>query len=229
VFGVFIFGALEESPIWKEMDRAKLKPQAPLKTLFSAQHAAALASNVLIIAGCGVGYYLTSGYMPTFLKLVKEVPNSTASLVLMAASLVTIVAQMSAGHLSEMIGRRRTFIVVGVVNIVALPAFYLLLARTNDIGMIALYSLALTFLANAAIGPAMVFLNERFPTAVRASGTSLSWNLGFALGGLAPIFVSLASGSAQGLPTTLAAFCAAGSLIYLIGALIVPETKGQFT
>jgi Major Facilitator Superfamily len=141
----------------------KSKPQAPLRTLFSAQHAAALASNVLIIAGCGVGYYLTSGYMPTFLKLVKEVPNSTASLVLMAASLVTIVAQMSAGHLSEVIGRRRTFIVIGVVNIVALPAFYLLLARTNDVGMIALYSLALTFLANAAIGPAMVFLNEPSP------------------------------------------------------------------
>jgi MFS transporter, MHS family, proline/betaine transporter len=229
VFGVFIFGALEESPIWKEMDRAKSKPQAPLKTLFSAQHAAALASNVLIIAGCGVGYYLTSGYMPTFLKLVKEVPNSTASLVLMAASLVTIVAQMSTGHLSEVIGRRRTFIVVGAVNIVALPAFYLLLAQTKEIGMIALYSLALTFLANAAIGPAMVFLNERFPTAVRASGTSLSWNLGFALGGLAPIFVSLASGSVEGLPTMLALFCAIGSLIYLIGALVVPETKGKFT
>ena len=188
-----------------------------------------LASNVLIIAGCGVGYYLTSGYMPTFLKLVKEVPNSIASLILIAGSIVTIVAQMSAGHLSEAIGRRRAFIVVGVVNIIVLPACYLLLGRTNDIGMIALYSLALTFLANAAIGPAMVFLNERFPTAVRASGTSLSWNLGFALGGLAPTFVSLASGSVQGLPMTLAAFCAVGSLIYLIGALVVPETKGQFT
>ena len=35
VFGVFIFSALEESPIWKEMDRTKLNPQAPLKTLFS--------------------------------------------------------------------------------------------------------------------------------------------------------------------------------------------------
>jgi MHS family proline/betaine transporter-like MFS transporter len=229
VFGVLIFGALEESPIWKEMDRAKAKPQAPLRALFSAQHAGALASNVLIIAGSGVGYYLTSGYMPTFLKLVKEVPNATASLVLMAASLVTIVAQMSAGHLSEVIGRRRTFIVVGVVNMVGLPACYLLLGRTDDIGMIALYSLALTFLANAAIGPAMIFLNERFPTAVRASGTSLSWNLGFALGGLAPVFVSLASGSVAGLPTALAVFCAIGSLIYLIGALVVPETKGKFT
>jgi MFS transporter, MHS family, proline/betaine transporter len=64
---------------------------------------------------------------------------------------------------------------------------------------------------------------------VRASGTGLSWNLGFALGGLAPVFVSLASGSVAGLPTTLAVFCAIGSVIYLIGALVVPETKGQFT
>jgi hypothetical protein len=75
----------------------------------------------------------------------------------------------------------------------------------------------------------MIFLNERFPTAVRASGTSLSWNLGFALGGLAPTFVSLATGSVEGLPVTLAAFCAAGAAIYLIGAMIVPETKGKFT
>jgi hypothetical protein len=85
------------------------------------------------------------------------------------------------------------------------------------------------FMANAGIGPAMVFLNERFPTVVRASGTSLSWNVGFALGGTTPTLVSLASGSVQGLPTTLAIFLAVGSLIYLIGALVVPETKGQFT
>ena len=85
------------------------------------------------------------------------------------------------------------------------------------------------FMSQAGFGPAMIFLNERFPTAVRASGTSLSWNVGFGLGGTTPTFVSLASGSVQGLPTTLAIFLAAGSLIYLIGALVVPETKGQFT
>jgi MFS family permease len=97
VFGVLIFGALEESPIWKDMDRTKSKPQAPLKTLLSARHAAALASNVLIIAGCGVGYYLTSGFMPTFLKLVKEVrirllahPD--------AGSIATVVAHTSPTH-----------------------------------------------------------------------------------------------------------------------------------
>jgi hypothetical protein len=45
---------------------------------------------------------------------------------------------------------------------------------------------------------------------------------------LAPTFVSLASGSVQGLPVTLAAFCAAGAMIYLVGAMVVPETKGKF-
>ena len=229
VFGVSIFGALEESPIWKNIDRAKTTARAPLKVLFSAPHAAVLGVNVLIVTGCGFGYYLTSGYMPTFLKLVKEVPNSTASLILIAGSIVTIFGGVLSGQLSEMIGRRRTFILVGAVNIILLPTCYLLLAQTHELGMITVYSLAMIFMANAGIGPAMVFLNERFPTVVRASGTSLSWNVGFALGGTTPTLVSLASGSVQGLPTTLAIFLAVGSLIYLIGALVVPETKGQFT
>ena len=73
----------------------------------------------------------------------------------------------------------------------------------------------------------MIFLNERFPTAVRATGTSVCWNIGFALGGTTPTFVSLVSGSVQGVPMALAVFLAAGSLIYLTGALLTPETKGQ--
>jgi len=82
LFGVFIFGVLEESPIWKAMAHARKTPQAPLKSLLSAPLAAVLRVNVLIMAGCGFFYFLTSGYLPTFLKLVKELPNSSASLVL---------------------------------------------------------------------------------------------------------------------------------------------------
>jgi MFS family permease len=227
VLGVFIFNALEESPIWREMDRSSSGPRAPLSTLFSAPHAAVLGINLLITAGGGAGYYLTSGYMPTFLKVVNQVPNSTASLLLIAGSLITIVAAVSIGHLSEMIGRKRTFILVGLLNVVLLPACYLLLAQTQDLAMITVYSLAIAFLGNAGYAPVLIFLNERFPTAVRASGTGLSWNIGFALGGTMPTFVSLASGSVQGIPMALAIFLAAAFVIYLIGALIVPETKGQ--
>ena len=58
---------------------------------------------------------------------------------------------------------------------------------------IVLYALAIAFIGNAGYAPILIFLNERFPTAVRSSGTGLSWNIGFALGGMMPTFVSLAS------------------------------------
>jgi MFS transporter, MHS family, proline/betaine transporter len=60
---------------------------------------------------------------------------------------------------------------------------------------------------------------------LRASGTALSWNVGFAVGGLMPTFVSLASGSVEGLAAALAIFLVGGFMIYLIGAIVIPETK----
>jgi len=75
--------------------------------------------------------------------------------------------------------------------------------------------------------PLLIFLNERFPTAIRATGTGLSWNIGFAIGGLMPTFVSLASPTPAAVPVTLAVFLAAISVIFLVGALIVPETLGK--
>jgi hypothetical protein len=47
------------------------------------------------------------------------------------------------------------------------------------------------------------------------------------VGDTAPTFASLASGSVEGIPMALAFFLAAGSLIYLVGTLAIPETKGQ--
>ena len=64
---------------------------------------------------------------------------------------------------------------------------------------------------------------------MRASGTGLSWNIGFAIGGMTPTFVSLASPTPADLPVSLSMFVCAAFLIYLIGALIIPETKGRFT
>jgi MHS family proline/betaine transporter-like MFS transporter len=228
VLGVFIFNALEESPLWKRMDAASSGPRAPLRTLFTAPHAGKLATNLLITTGGGLGYYLTSGYLPSFFKLVNQLPNTTASLLLIAASIMTIIASLLVGHLSEMIGRKMTFILVSAASAVLLPALYLLLAGTTDLTAITAYSLGIAFLGSAGVAPILIFCNERFPTAVRASGTGLSWNIGFALGGTMPALVSWASGSLQGLPVTLAVFLAAGFVLYLIGALLVPETKGQF-
>ena len=124
--------------------------------------------------------------------------------------------------------RRPTFIVVGLAEIVLLPLCFLGLAAAATLTEIYAYAFALAFLGNAGYGHILIFLNERFPTALRASGTGLSWNIGFAIGGLMPTFVSLAAGGPAGIPMALAAFSVALFLLYLVGALLTPETRGRF-
>ena len=84
-----------------------------------------------------------------------------------------------------------------------------------------------SMLGSMGYAPILIFLNERFPTSIRATGTGLSWNIGFAIGGVLPTFVSLASPQPADVPMSLAIFLAVISVIFLIGALIVPETLGK--
>jgi MFS family permease len=233
LLGWFIFKTLEESPFFEEQQRRRAAaqvagPAAPLKTLFSGRYRNVLLLNIMVTFGGGGGYYLTSGYLPSFLKLVNGVPNNVASLILMGASVAGLVSSILFGTLSDGIGRKKTFILVGVSIAVLLPVCYLNLAQAADTTAITLYALAIAFLGNAAYAPILIFLNERFPTEIRASGTGVAWNAGFALGGMMPTFVSLASAAPPQIPMSLSIFVVVIFVIYLLGALLVPETKGDF-
>jgi len=233
VLGLFVFSSLEESPMWKQLKSeaapgvARPKVEAPLATLFSSKWRGVLFVNLLLTIGGGSGYYLTSGYLPSYLKLVNHAPNATAGVILALSSVGVIVAAVLAGHLSEIIGRKRAFIYIGLVRLVLFPVLFLTMAQAQSVAAIAAYAVALSMLGTAGYAPTLIFLNERFPTAIRASGTGLSWNIGFAIGGMMPTFVSLTAHTASDLPMTLAIFTTAISVILLIGAFVIPETKGQ--
>ncbi len=85
----------------------------------------------------------------------------------------------------------------------------------------------IAFIGNAGYAPVLIFLNERFPTALRASGTGLSWNIGFALGGMMPTFVSLVSGSPAEIPMSLAYFAVGVFVVYLDRGDRDPRDQGQ--
>jgi len=57
---------------------------------------------------------------------------------------------------------------------VAVPILYLTMGSSADTTVITACALSIAFLSHAGTGPLLVFLNERFPTNLRASGTALS-------------------------------------------------------
>jgi hypothetical protein len=74
----------------------------------------------------------------------------------------------------------------------------------------------------------MIFLNERFPTAIRATGTAFCWNVGFALGGLVPLAVSLLSPTIADIPSRLTWFALLASACLIVGPMFCQETRGRF-
>lgn len=240
ILGLFVFSSLEESPLWKKLAAEKAAKAAmqntatpvevvrsPIRTLFSRDYRSILFVNLLLTIGGGSGYYLTSGYLPTFLKVVSHAPNGAAAAILMICSVAVVIASIAAGHLSTFIGRKSAFVWIGLIRLIALPALFLLLPTAQSITMIGVYAVILSALGSAGYAPILIFLNERFPTAIRATGTGLSWNIGFAIGGMMPTAVSLVAKDAGQLPITLAIFAGAISVIFLAGAFIVPETRGK--
>ncbi|MEI5999431.1 MFS transporter [Paraburkholderia bengalensis] len=243
VLGLFVFNSLEESPLWRKLAAEKAAKAAkaaveqrnapveivrsPLRTLFSRDYRSVLFVNLLLTIGGGSGYYLTSGYLPTFLKVVSHAPNGAAAAILMICSIAVVIASVAAGHLSTFIGRKTAFVWLGLIRLVALPGLFLLLPTAQNLTTLGIYAVLLSALGSAGYAPILIFLNERFPTAIRATGTGLSWNIGFAIGGMMPTFVSLVAKETSQLPVMLAIFVGAISVIFLIGAFIVPETRGR--
>jgi MFS transporter, MHS family, proline/betaine transporter len=233
IFGLILFRFLEESPLWKkihlpgEANERKNRTESPVRILFSTAHRKTMFTNILVTSGAGGAYYITSGYMPTFLRVVNHVGNKQLSIFLIGGAVISIFSGVIIGYLTETLGRRRILILIGVPGIFLVPLCFILLASSTTINLITFYSLTLAFFGNAVLAPIPIFLNERFTTAIRASGTGLSWNIGFAIGGIMPTLVTLASSSPDKMPITLAIFAVAIFSVYIVGSVAGGETGAQ--
>jgi len=231
VLSAFIYRIVQESPLWLDSNRKKAEIRSPLSVLFSKEYAGINTVNMMIVIGAAVQIYLTQSYLPAFLKLINKVPGPELGGILVVANFVAIAATPTFGYLSDIFGRKRIFLFLGLANLILIPLCYIQLSHlsVDSLSLIYLYALILTFCGNAVLAPIIIFLNERFPTKARATGTSLSWNVGFAVGGMMPTFVTLASGTSDYIPSTVLTFLVVAILLYIVGACIVPETQGRMS
>jgi MFS family permease len=234
-----VFSRLQESPMWA---REPAEPTTPpgttpagtppalvgFRALLTPAYRPVVLTSLLVVFGGAAQYYLTSGYLPTFLEKINGLDGTWRGVVLIWASLAILPACVLAGHLSERFGRRPVMIVTGAVNVVALPLLVWLLASlpADATTAIVVVAVVLAMLSNAAYAPVVIFLNERFPTRIRATGTALTWNIGFALGGMTTTLVSVASPTVADIPSRLMWFLGAVAVVFVIGAVVCPETRG---
>lgn len=221
----FIRYKMSESVMWLEKARASKLERAPLRKVFATEKKTFFFA-LIIMTGLMFSYYTSIGFLPTFLQKFVNLDKPQVATLMIAATITSLLGQIFTGWISQRIGRKKTMAFVAIsAMIVAVPSIYGLFMASNFIERL-VYVVILMLAATTGFGPIPAFLAERFPTSVRNSACGFAYNGGLLVGSWAPLIaVNMLSHSGNLAPFLLGMNLVIGSVVFLVGAKLNPETR----
>jgi len=217
------YRTVPESTLWESTEKSEM----PLKAVLSGRHLTTLAQIFIMMSG----FWLVgqpSTLLPSIMIQQLHVPTTMTSNGFLLASIGLFFAFLFYGLLSQMIGRRRSIVISALVVLVCCPALYYA-AITNALsGGSPLVTTTLFgifhVLAISPWGAVTVYICERFPTHVRASGYGIGYSLAVVIPSFSGIYVLWLSHVMPYLYAPILLLGLAG-LLMIVGALLGPETR----
>lgn len=177
----------------------------------------------LLAAGALGGNYATLTWLPTYLKTVRNlsVPYTGAYLAVNICG--SFLGYVSSAHLSDWLGRRRTFAITSLSAAITI-AFYTLLPLSG--AAVLWLGFPLGFFQSGIVAGMGATFAELFPTRVRATGQGFSYNTGRAIGSIvAAVIGYMAATVPLGRAIGVGAICSYAMV--LVATALLPETRGK--
>jgi MFS family permease len=189
----------KEGTLPPELTRTKV----PFADMFRGGLARGAVAFIIMATGIFIYSYSLGTFASTFLLKTAAVPLGGTTLILFLGLLITIASYMLFSWLSDIVGRRMSFILSNIVGLLGL-GFYLVLVILGQTYMGPHYWSTPMFwalmLAQAGYGGFAimgVWMAEFFPTRIRSTGSNTAYYIGRGLGaGAYPLVaLSLAGGN----------------------------------
>ncbi|WP_341764182.1 MFS transporter [Candidatus Tisiphia endosymbiont of Beris chalybata] len=186
--GLYIKKYTTETPVFQAIKEEGAILKSPLTKVIS-KHWVDMLISIFINATGSVIFYLQAIYLMSFLRINRNFSDSDVSNLANCCYLVMIVATLCSGYLSDIIGRKRLCIINLLLIIVVTP-FLMNIIETEDFYYIIIAQIILSILAAFYIGPEPALQAEMYPTNIRNTALSLSYNIATSLfGGTTPLVV----------------------------------------
>ena len=190
VLGFYLRRGIPESPQFLVAQRDQQVVKVPLFKLLK-QAPKRLVAGILVSAYVGIVIIVIEIYLPSQWQSYYGMSKDHALALVTLLSWLEAVLAIGFGALSDYVGRKRTFMLAGILMIVGIVPL-LMLFHHGSFWMWVGAALGLAILVALADGPTSVFLTENFTTEVRYTGVSMSYNIGAGLiGGLSPALLTL--------------------------------------
>jgi len=171
----------------------------------------------ILINGTGsVIFYVESIYLISYLKIHRGFGEGEVSNLVNICYIIMILVTILGGWLSDKIGRRKIF-VINLVIIILTSTFLLESFEFGNFSSIIIAQIIIAILAALYIGPEPALQAELYPTNIRSTALSVSYNTATSIfGGTAPyIMESLVQNGNMGSGSIYIIVCAVFSLIAL--------------
>lgn len=214
--GLWMRRALDETPHFREEQARQARSQEQNRTPLLRvirEYPGQLLAGIGLSVLWAIGPYSLIIFMPIYVQKNLGFASSEAFLAALIGNLFLIGGCVAAGSLSDRIGRRAVLTLGAVVMLVAVyPLMMWLKANHTPFALVVTQSLC-CLMVSLYVGVAPAALSEIFPTAVRSSGMSLSYNTAVTIfGGFAPAILTWIT------YTTGVAFAPA---LYVMGASVI--------
>jgi len=211
---------IEEAPVFaeKKVSDAKIS----IWEVFAKPYRLTTAKAVLLTFGIYGGNYVMITWLPAYLKLVLNLSIANIGGYLAINILGSFAGAFVNGWLADGVGRRKTFIIIALLQCVAVGVYTL--APINLTATLFLGFILGTLQSGTAAGTG-AYLAELFPTRIRATAQGFTGNAGRAIGAVMPAMVGLISNKIQ-LAAAMGLCAVASYFVVVLAAFLLPETRG---
>ena len=228
LIGYYVRRRVEESPVFTELAERKEVTRTPIVQLFRKHALLVLIAAVVFAGNNAVGYMTTGGYIQNY----STNPDGPVGLerepvlwAVAASAVVWLLSTFFAGWISDRIGRRTTYIIGWILQLIGVFTLFPLV-NTGNIWLLFAGLGILTIGLGFTYGPQAALYSELFPASIRFSGVSISYAIGAILGGAFAPTIAAALVAATGTTMSVAFYLAGMTLLGLTATLLLRDRSG---
>lgn len=177
----------------------------------------------LLAAGTLGGNYTILTWLPTYLSTVRGLTVLSTGSYLGINILGSFLGYVISAHLSDWLGRRRTFALCAVCASLTISIYMLM--PISPLATL-LLGFPLGFFQSGIVAGMGATFAELFPTYIRATGQGFSYNFGRGIGSLMPTIVGLV-GATVALNQAIAVCALFSYSLVLVAVALLPETRAR--
>ncbi|MGW5072054.1 MFS transporter [Rhodococcus sp. NPDC004095] len=224
--GYFVRHKITESPVFEEQNAAAAPTRAPILELVRTHPRELVLGTLVLVAGvAGTGIF--GVYVLAYATGAGH-ERSTVLIAVLLGTIGSMIATPFLASLSDRVGRRPLLMFGTVMTaLVAFPLFWVI-DQINGALLIVSLALYITFVMTCITAVAPIQLSELFPTHLRYTGVSTTYQLGSLIGaGLVPLSASALVANSGGNGYPVAALIVGIGVISLVAVYLIPETSGS--